>query len=231
MISSVYRRTIPIFPLANVVLFPSISVPLYIFEPRYRAMIRAAQQGDRRIGMVAIRPEAVSRISDTPAVFSTGCEGEIDQARERPDGTFDIRLVATHRFRIIEEIGSSESRPYRVARVQSLDEEALPPEFEGFAAARENIFRVLCEIIQYGAATDEDRPSAESLASLKKLEDFGDEQFVHVVAQATDLGVLEKQRLLEAPGTLVRYRMLDELLRFRLSELKVPTAPGSTVLQ
>lgn len=231
MISSVQRETIPIFPLANVVLFPTISVPLYIFEPRYRAMIRAALQGERRIGMVAIRPDAVSRISDTPAVFSTGCEGEIDQVHERPDGTFDIRLVATRRFTIVEELGTSESRPYRVARVQSLDEEALPPEFEGFAATRQDIFEALCEIIRYGAATDEERSDAESLASLKKLEDFGDAQFVHVVAQAVDLGVLEKQRLLEAPGTLVRYRMLDELLRFRLSELKVPTAPGSTVLQ
>ena len=107
MISSVHRETIPIFPLANVVLFPTIGVPLYIFEPRYRAMVRAALHGERRIGMIAIRPDAANRISDTPAVFSIGCEGEIDQVEERDDGTFDIRLVATHRFTIVEELGTS----------------------------------------------------------------------------------------------------------------------------
>lgn len=230
MITSVHRETIPIFPLENVVLFPNIGVPLYIFEPRYRAMIRAALHGERRIGMIAIRPEATNRISDTPAVFSIGCEGEIDQAQERDDGTFDIRLVATRRFTVVEELGTSESRPYRLAQVQFLEEESLPSEFEGFAAVRQNIFRALGEIIQRGVA-DEERSEAQSMASLKKLEDFADEQFVHVVAQAIDLGVLEKQRLLEAPGTLLRYRMLDELLRFRISELKVPTAPGSAVLQ
>ena len=76
MITSAYRETIPIFPLANVVLFPTITVPLYIFEPRYRAMLRAALQGEGRIGMVAMRPEVTNRPSDTPAVtlsrFSIG---------------------------------------------------------------------------------------------------------------------------------------------------------------
>jgi len=230
MITSVHRETIPIFPLANVVLFPTIGVPLYIFEPRYRAMVRAALHGERRIGMIAIRPDAANRISDTPAVFSIGCEGEIDQVQERDDGTFDIRLAATRRFSIVEELGTSESRPYRLARVRFLEEESLPSEFEGFTAIRQNIFRALGEIIRCGA-TDEESSEAQNMASLKKLEDFADEQFVHVVAQAIDFGVLEKQRLLEAPSTLLRYQMLDELLRFHISELKVPTAPGSAVLQ
>ena len=230
MITSAYRETIPIFPLANVVLFPTITVPLYIFEPRYRAMLRAALQGEGRIGMVAMRPEVTNRPSDTPAVFSIGCEGELDEVHERDDGTFDIRLVASRRFTIVEELGVSESRPYRVAHVEPLDEEALPLQFEGFTALRQSIHQALGEIIQH-AAGEEEASEAESVAALKKLEDFADEQFVHVVAQAIDFGVLEKQRLLEAPGTLARYRILDELLRFQISALKVPTAPGSTFLQ
>ena len=46
---------LPLFPLANVVLFPQLRVPLYIFEPRYRQMIEAALAGNARIGIGRIR--------------------------------------------------------------------------------------------------------------------------------------------------------------------------------
>ena len=49
-------RTIPIFPLPDVMLFPNTTRPLYIFEPRYRAMVADALMGDRIIGMVLLRP-------------------------------------------------------------------------------------------------------------------------------------------------------------------------------
>ena len=47
---------LPIFPLPNVVLFPAALLPLHIFEPRYRAMVADALEGDRQIGMVMLRP-------------------------------------------------------------------------------------------------------------------------------------------------------------------------------
>ena len=47
--------TIPIFPLPNVVLFPSVFLPLHIFEPRYRQMLADALSGDRIIGMVLLK--------------------------------------------------------------------------------------------------------------------------------------------------------------------------------
>ena len=47
---------IPIFPLPNVVLFPSALLPLHIFEPRYRAMVADALESERLIGMVMLRP-------------------------------------------------------------------------------------------------------------------------------------------------------------------------------
>ena len=47
---------IPIFPLPNVVLFPSALLPLHIFEPRYRAMVEDALDGERLIGMVMLQP-------------------------------------------------------------------------------------------------------------------------------------------------------------------------------
>ena len=42
---------VALFPLPNVVLFPDVDLPLHVFEPRYRAMVGDAMNGDRRIGM------------------------------------------------------------------------------------------------------------------------------------------------------------------------------------
>ena len=62
--------TIPIFPLHSVVLFPTQTVPLYIFEPRYRQMIADALEGVRRIGMVAVRPDHFAELAGDPPIFA-----------------------------------------------------------------------------------------------------------------------------------------------------------------
>lgn len=222
-------EALPLFPLPGVVLFPTLSVPLYIFEPRYRAMTRAALESNRRIGMVAIRPEALAKIAGDPAVFETGCAGEIRQARERPDGSLDILLVATRRFRILEEHPRAEL--YRTARIENLTEEDDWGPGDGPSTLRARIFETLCEIARCTDREEDTIATEKRVESLGKLNEFTDTQFVHVVAQATDLGVLDKQKLLEASGLGSRYRMLDEFLRVRLGERVGRIAPGSDLLQ
>jgi len=222
-------QILSLFPLPNVVLFPNTQLPLYIFEPRYRAMTHAALKGDRRIGMVAIRPEALSEASDHPAVFAIGCEGEISEARERPDGSLDILMAAKGRFKIIEESPISETRPYRVAHIQSLDEEMLPDPPSEIGGIRQEIFQTLNKIVVRGSG-DEPAALGKQRAALKHLETYPDETFVHVVAQSIHLGVREKQRLIEASGAGARYRMLEEFLAFHLAELTAKTGPGSNTI-
>ena len=48
-----------IFPLSTVVLYPGINTPLHLFEPRYQRMAADVLAGDRRIGMVVVRPDHV----------------------------------------------------------------------------------------------------------------------------------------------------------------------------
>ena len=230
MKSNTDSQTLSLFPLPNVVLFPDTQAPLYIFEPRYRAMAHAALKGDRRIGMVAIRPEALSEASEHPAIFSIGCEGEISEARERPDGTLDIVMTAKERFKIIDESPVSPSRPYRVAQVQSLNEERLPAAPSEIPGIRQGIFRSLEEIVMRSNLGDNSAATGERRAALNHLENYSDEVFVHVVAQSIQLGVHEKQRLIEASGAGARYPMLGEFLAFHLNELKEKSAPGSNTI-
>ena len=79
--------TLPIFPLPNVVLFPNVSLPLHIFEGRYREMVAAALEGDRLIGMVLLRPGWEGHYEGRPPVYPVGCAGVIthhDRTSGRP---------------------------------------------------------------------------------------------------------------------------------------------------
>ena len=88
-------ETLPIFPLAGVLLLPRGRLPLNIFEPRYLAMTRDALAGDRLIGMV--QPSDPNQpASGNPPVYPTGCAGRITSFSETEDG-----LLSDHTDRAV----------------------------------------------------------------------------------------------------------------------------------
>ena len=88
---------LPLFPL-HVVLFPGRPLPLHLFEPRYRQMLRDCLDGDRRFGVVAIR--SGREVGATPEVCPVGTVAEIETVEELADGRFDILTRGRERFRI-----------------------------------------------------------------------------------------------------------------------------------
>ena len=124
--------TIPIFPLPNVVLFPHVFLPLHIFEPRYRAMVADALEGDRLIGMVLLRPGWEGRYDGRPPVYPIGCAGVITHHDRLPDGRYNIVLRGLQKFRIT---GEDEGRLYRVARIEGQHETLAEGEREEIGAA------------------------------------------------------------------------------------------------
>lgn len=209
-------ESLPLFPLADVVLLPDSSVPLFVFEPRYRQMTREAMAGERQIGMVAVRPEGVTAMAGDPPIFQIGCLGRITHAQQRPDGTFHILLTAHARFRILEELPRAGERLYRSARVALLEESRadLPEQRERLAAQRRELLVLLQRFVQaLGPAVDD--PSG-ALASFERLEP---RHLANVVAQSISFHPVERQRLLEVDGLVDRYEMVSDLLRFKLAEL------------
>src|SRR5690348_14755804 len=110
-------ETIPIFPLEDVMLFPEMSVPLHIYEPRYKAMIADALKGNRIIGMVLLRPGYEKDYERSPSVFPVGCAGVINEVEELPNGEYNIVLGSLTKYRITRE---EASRPYRIAHVTAI---------------------------------------------------------------------------------------------------------------
>jgi hypothetical protein len=202
---------IPLFPLPNVVLFPRMPLPLHVFEPRYRAMVRDAAGGARLVGVTLLRGDWQREYHARPEVFACGSVGEIVRLEELADGRFNIVLRGLHEFTIVREIARA---VYREAVVAWRDPTvaALP------ASLRDAITAVVRRYL--GRLGREAGPAALLRGNVD------DETFVNFLAQHLDVAPLERQALLEAPTLLERGQRLVDVIEFRLEEMR--TQPAGT---
>lgn len=191
-------ESIPVFPLTGALVFPRGTLPLHIFEPRYRAMIRDALGGHRLIGMAQPRADG-----EPPPLYDIGGLGRISQFSETPDGRFLISLTGICRFRIRTEL--TVATPYRQVAVDydeflsdALEPPALAP---AVRAAMES------ELKDY---LDAKNLSADWAAVI----DADDEGLINTLSCVCPFSAVEKQALLEAATLAERADALLAFMRF-----------------
>jgi len=113
------QRELPLFPLEQVVLFPGMSLPLRIFEERYKVMIGACQVTDQLFGVLLIR--SGREVGDPAEPEQVGCTARMVRVDRIPDGQMHILTVGEQRFRLM---GPARVMPegYLVGDVQMLAE-------------------------------------------------------------------------------------------------------------
>jgi Lon protease-like protein len=126
---------IPLFPLGSP-LFPGVLLPLTIFEPRYRRLVRdlislPASSPRRFFGVVAIRQGwEVEQVSPAEALYDVGCAARLQAVRPESDGRFRITTVGTDRFRLLDVV-VGEDPPYLQGQIEWLAEEEAAEEAAG----------------------------------------------------------------------------------------------------
>ena len=178
--------TIPIFPLQDVVLFPNSIQPLHIFEPRYRAMVADALEGDSIIGMILLQPGYEAEYEGRPPVYSVGCAGVIIDVEELPDGRYNIVLAGLVKFRVLSE---DASRSYRLAEVEALPEAVEVSERPLLAQRRQELEEALLSL-----SPPLPPPPPE----------LSDEQVIDGLSLLLRLEPAHRQELLEADGPAER---------------------------
>ena len=111
-----------LFPL-QIVVFPGESVPLHIFEPRYRQLVKDTMETGDPFGHRVDAAHGDSR--PRPRIENrrtrSACTVRMESNEVFPDGRYKIGCIGERRFRIIEKLGE---RPYWVANVEYLDDPA-----------------------------------------------------------------------------------------------------------
>src|SRR5947207_4547448 len=98
MAEQTHQRVLPLFPLEQVVLFPGMSLPLRIFEERYKVMIGACQVTDQLFGVLLIKNG--SEVGAPAQPERVGCTARMLRIDRLPDGRMTILTIGEQRFRL-----------------------------------------------------------------------------------------------------------------------------------
>ena len=192
------------FPLGTV-LFPYASLPLHVFEPRYRAMTRRVLAGDKQFGVVLI--ERGSEVGGGDVRFDVGTVARVIQAAELPDGRFALATVGVGRIRVERWLADD---PYPQAEVSGLDE---PPATTHAADARAAMIEQLEALVELARQIDGRIPPLAPIAS-------DPARAAYEAAALAPFGPLDAQQVLEAPNPDARLHLLTTLFSERVAELR-----------
>ena len=214
---------LPVFPLTGTLLLPGTTLPLHIFEPRYRNLVEDALGGDKVFGMIQpFVPQEDNRPppgaeEEAPDLYHVGCAGYIEKWEKAPDGRYGIYLRGINRFRLEEELAVH--RGYRRVKANyEVYSEAKPD--ETWHCDRPALRRAL-----------EGYAKALGLqVQLEEIDRIQDMELVDGLSVSLPLHPAEKQALLEAPSLDDRAVILLDLLKLEGASDLSPTGPSSRTI-
>jgi Lon protease-like protein len=188
------------FPL-SAVLFPHASMPLHVFEPRYRDLMRDCLADDARFGIVLIARG--SEVGGGDERSTLGTRGIITQAAELPDGRWVLEIEGEAVIAVEEWLPDD---PYPVALVRDASAEPSPGDAIPLVGpAGQRVRRARALLAEQGGAP----PLPPELA----LDGGGDADLASwQLCAVAPLSAYDAQRLLAAAGAPERLRLLGELM-------------------
>jgi len=201
---------IPIFPLPNVVFFPKTFLPLHIFEPRYRQMVKDSKLSANLIVMALLKKGWEKQYHGNPDVHEIACVGKIQNVEKLEDGGYNILLYGLSRVKILKLV---QGKPYRIAQVTYLKDIAF--DHDGFNENYEaEIFLNLVKnyLLEKGV---------ENLEKVNILHNHSLESVINQVTSALDFPTQQKQELLQIDTLEQRYDRLKKLLKEQFKILKI----------
>jgi uncharacterized protein len=211
---------IPVFPLSKVVLLPGEVLPLHIFEPRYRAMVRDALSSQRVIGMIEYAADHESSTFDPPPVREIGCAGYIADHKQLPDGRSLLWLLGLERFTIDVEVPAETL--YRQFRVTYTPIQESAEALAGLQPVRHELRRILPRLV--------DLDEADRNGLQEQMVEVSDSQLIALACQILELPGQRKRQILEADNQMDRFMLVYEDLYRQLDSTSVSVGDPSETL-
>ncbi len=210
---------LPMFPLSTVV-FPGVSLPLHVFEDRYRALVhhlmRIDDPAERVFGTVAVREGYEVGDHGSQSLYRVGVRLQLTDVEANDDGTFEIEAVAPRAHR------ARGARPVRGVRRRATSP-STPTR------------RARCPRRSSPAPAPPSRPTGPRSASCRATTFSGslprDPGYLSwTLAALAPLPMAERQSLLEADSPRDRLELVTSLLREELRAINViPSLPATEV--
>jgi Lon protease-like protein len=188
---------VSIMTLPNAILFPQALLPLYIFEPRYRAMLKQSLESQRMFAVAL--PRTPSRPSLVPNCIAG--VGLIRACVDKPDGSSNLILQGVSRVRFTDFV---QEKPFYVGRIEVLETE------ESDALEVEALSVKVLELI--GTMHDAGQIQAEGILKfLREISDY--DALADIVTYSFIENLLCKQEILETLNLRDRLKKVIVALR------------------
>jgi|LNFM01.1.fsa_nt_gb Lon protease-like protein len=198
-------ESLPVFPLPNAVLFPDQRMPLHIFEPRYRQMVRDALESRPFIVLSQLEQDSKD---DPPRFASIATIGRITAHQRLSDGRFNIVLEGMVRARL-EEVPSD--KMYRLVRAAPI----LEPQGDEADAPASDRMALVSLVSRVMQKARERAPDLEFVLP----EGVTAARLAFLVADKLLVEGSARQRVLEATDTDTRLRRCAEGVAALLSDI------------
>lgn len=188
---------LPLFPL-QIVVFPRTSVPLHIFEPRYKEMIGEAVRDGSEFGIVLAREQGI---------VNTGCTVLVEKVLKRyEDGRMDILTRGQRRFEVLFLDQEQEYLRAEVNFFDDTDETATPP------ALQTEVLTLYKELVELAGPGNADPNLEDPQLSFQLAQSLTDLDFLVVLLGTRS----EETRLRELQQYLTRHLpRLRQTMRMR----------------
>ena len=187
---------LPLFPL-QVVLYPDMTLPLHIFEPRYREMIRQCREQNWVFGVLLDQNDGGARATEPGAIGTTARLTQLDVLH---DGRMNIEVLGETRFKVVR---TTQQTPYLSAKVEPFWEEMSDP------TLLKSEFDAITELFKTYLKSHFAR-SNRSLSAVHLPRE--PEYLSYAVASFLQISLKEKQELLQMTNTQRRLRREIEIL-------------------
>ncbi|MBM3854661.1 MAG: hypothetical protein FJ399_16170 [Verrucomicrobia bacterium] len=201
---------VPVMTLPNTALFPQALMPLHIFEPRYRRMLRDVLVSDRLFAVAGLNLREICEAGFAEPPHRVATVGIVRACQKNDNGTSNLLLQGLCRIEIVE---ITRDEPYRRIRVRALASTAGAMEVENQALRKE-----LARLIRLKAKLAA-RKSEDLVAFLKTVED--PETFADIAAFSLCEDIELKQQLLETLDVHRRMQLLAGSFRADIDRLKL----------
>lgn len=205
---------IPLFPLAQVVLFPGGLLPLHVFEPRYRAMLADALRTHGAIAMVRLRePSNDEDEGSLPAIERIAGGGVVLEHQPLPNGRSNVILLGQARLEL-EELPFE--GPYRRARARIIADQGSQPSEDEALALHQAIARLVRSVQRRDAGFHFEAPVGLAASGVADLAAH------HLIVSART-----RQALLANPAPRERVRHVTAELLGQVAALEHEGARGT----
>jgi ATP-dependent Lon protease len=201
---------VSVMTLPNTAFFPQALMPLHIFEPRYRAMLRDVLASNRLFAIAGLDPRQGRKAKNFEPPFRVASLGIVRACQENEDGTSNLLLQGLCRINLVEILADA---PYRRARIEALasDEGAPTQENQNLRRELSRLLTIKCRLAQGHAY--------EMMTFLKSVQD--PEAFIDIAAFSLCESSALKQKLLETLDVHRRLELFGTQLRTEIERLKL----------